>query len=437
MSRSRPLLTGAAFSLLVHGLATVVLLALPPARTAAKDFAAARDPLVDLDPLEATTGGSATQRGHLATRTSPAEAGGSTALQNIDGRDPGEGGDVTGALVGMRLMIEDDRVLLFDSPLNNVAAAQLQRIRTANDQATLERRRATPNPHDQPFLASGDGTHRERRPLASVDANEGARVAPTASVEGALPSIERAGAPGTGGAGDVTGAPGARASASAGPAGAEASPGRGILDGRGERASDRARVAFGRPAVDQGPAATVAANSDSQVRDDVDSEQLAREMMQSWVDATGRTSRVEGAGRGGVSEGGSPGSGGGVREGGRASPYGPGDGRFSALDTNDSRYRLWFLQASRRVHDALRFPRERALAMDQGTTIYMLSVGRDGRLQGAPRLVRTSGFDDLDRAALAAIRQATPFSPVPDDIAPGLGRIPIRLPVEFSNPMVQ
>jgi len=75
--------------------------------------------------------------------------------------------------------------------------------------------------------------------------------------------------------------------------------------------------------------------------------------------------------------------------------------------------------------------------MDQGTTIYMLQVNRDGSLRGAPRLVRSSGYEDLDQAALAAIRAATPFSPVPDDLAPSLERIPIRMPVEFSNPMVR
>ncbi len=89
------------------------------------------------------------------------------------------------------------------------------------------------------------------------------------------------------------------------------------------------------------------------------------------------------------------------------------------------------------MHDALQYPRERALAMDQGTTIYAIEVSRDGRLHGDPRLVRSSGFPDLDHAALAAIRSATPFSAVPDDLAPGLARIPIRLPIEFSNPMVQ
>jgi TonB family protein len=159
--------------------------------------------------------------------------------------------------------------------------------------------------------------------------------------------------------------------------------------------------------------------------------------MHSWVEATARTGAVPGPGRGGVAGGGTPGTGGGTREGGRATTYGPGDGRYGALDTRDARYRRWFLTQRRRVEDAVRFPRERALRMDQGTSIYSVVVRRDGTLASTPRLVRSSGFDDMDRAALGAIEAVTPFAPLPDDLAPGLSEVRVRLPVEFSNPMVR
>ncbi len=84
----------------------------------------------------------------------------------------------------------------------------------------------------------------------------------------------------------------------------------------------------------------------------------------------------------------------------------------------------------------MRFPRARALALDQGTTLLKLWVRRDGSLAAPPRLLRSSGFHDLDQEALAAVRRVVPFSPLPDDLAPGRDRIAILLSVEFSNPMV-
>ncbi|MBX3268861.1 MAG: TonB family protein [Sandaracinaceae bacterium] len=436
MSRTRPLLAAAAISSVVHLALTLALFTLPSPRAERASPSAPLDPFVALDAIESAGALGASTRGQLAHAAAEAVAGGSTSRQNLDALDPGQGGDASGARAGMRLMIQDDRILLFDSPLTNVAAAQLQRIRTANDRATLERRRATPSPRDEVFLASGDGVLRERRPLAALDPRAGARVAPEASLAGALPAEHVQARRALAGAARPKSAFGSSRELRGAARTAPGEPGP-ALSAEGARASARARSAFARPAIDQGPAATIAERSDARVRDDADAELLAASLSQSWVDASSRTSRREGPGRGGVDGAGAPGSGGGTREGGRASAWGPGGGPYAALDTNDGRYVRWVLETRRRVQDALQFPRERALAMDQGTTIYMLSVGRDGRLRGAPRLVRSSGFADLDRAALAAIRRATPFSPVPDDLAPSLAVVPIRLPVEFSNPMVR
>lgn len=214
------------------------------------------------------------------------------------------------------------------------------------------------------------------------------------------------------------------------------SPGRGIADGRGTRASEAARVASGRPPVDPGPAATPAEHVDPRIRDDEDAELLAAQLVQSLVEATERRGRREGAGRGGTGAGGAPGSGGGRGEGGRASAFGPGAGEFASLDTSDGRYVRWLLDQRRRVADRLAFPRERMLAMDQGTTVCRVKVRRDGSFEAAPELVRSSGFGDLDSAALAAIRRAAPFQPLPAELAPGVGVLEVTMPVRFHNPMV-
>ena len=361
------------------------------------------------------------------------------SAQNVDAPQPGEEGDTSGAVAFVLLVSGAHGVVLQDSPNNSPGPSQVQRIRTAADRASWENRRATPNPHDDPFLASGTGRHPERRPVASVDPRPGARSAPEAS------SLGRAG--GARGeeqprrahpaSGESSSPGGEERPRRAEPAGGErSSPGRGILGGGGRRSSEAARVARGRPPVDEGPAATLA-RYPGRVRDDADAELLAGRLLQSVVDASGRRGRAPGPGRGGVGGGGEPGSGGGLGEGGRASPYGPGVGAFPALDTSDARYRRWYLQQRRRVEEALRYPRARALAMDQGTAVFRLILARDGGLVRPPRRLRSSGFPDLDAAALAAIERAAPFAPLPRDLAPDRSRVRIDLTVEFSNPMVR
>ncbi len=440
--RGRPIALGAALSVGAHAVLVLVLYRLPAPSEA--QALAARPPY-EL-PLEAVGDANGTvgahARGTRPTSGDPSVPGGVRSAQNLDAADRGQGGDGVGPERGILMLDVAHDVLLFDSPLNNLAAAQTQRIRTSRSRATLEHRRATPNPNDDPFLASGDGDHRERRPVRATDAAEGARVAPVASVLGGAPSEPRPGsvAAATAGAAGLEGGeptPGGAAAASGTTAGAEPSPGQGILGGRGSRRSEAARVAHGRPSVDRGPAATQAEAQDARIRDDSDAESLARAMMQSWVESTAHTGPRRGVGTGGVGGGGEAGVGGGREEGGRAATYGPGDGRYAALDTRDARYRRWFLESRRRIQRALTFPEARALAMDQGTAVFSIVVRRDGSLAGAPSLVRSSGFDDMDAAAIRAIRAATPFAPLPDDLAPELARLTLRLPVDFSNPMVR
>ncbi len=347
--------------------------------------------------------------------------GGFQSVQNVDAPDRGEGGESTGAVAFVLLVSGAHRTLLQDSPTNASGPSQIQRIRTSVERSSWENRRATPNPRDDPFLASGEGRHRERRPVARVDARSGVRTAPGVSAGG--------------GASTAVDARGALSASQH--VGAEAeSPGRGILAGAGRRSSVAARVARGRPPVDEGPAATLARYS-GRVQDDTDAELLAGRLLQSVVDASDRRGPAPGSGRGGAGGGGEPGSGGGVGEGGRAAPYGPGTGAFPALDTSDARYERWYLEQRRRIQEALRYPRERALAMDQGTAVYRLTVARDGTLVGSPRRLRSSGFADFDAAAVAAIRRAAPFSALPTALAPGRRRVSIDLSIEFSNPMVR
>jgi TonB family protein len=75
--------------------------------------------------------------------------------------------------------------------------------------------------------------------------------------------------------------------------------------------------------------------------------------------------------------------------------------------------------------------------MDQGVVVYAFQVDRAGQLVGAPRLARSSGFADFDAAALRAIRATLPTAPPPSALMEGRSAIPIRLHLDFSNPMVR
>lgn len=384
--------------------------------------------------------------------------GGPTSAQNVDDFERGQGGDGVGVTDAVRLASQADDITLQDSPMTTVGVAQAQRIRTANDRATEESRRATPNPSNTPFLASGHGEHRERRRVAEVDPREGAPRATPAALAGAASLRRSSNSLATDqhvdgmivfvGAADAShmqpqNSPTAAVSGTTADGSemrvgdARSSVGRGIQDGRTERESDAARVANGRPPVDQAHAATQTPWRSGEVRDNQDAELLAARMLQSMVDSSQRSGARAGVGNGGVGGGGAAGVGGGGEAGGRAHSYAPGAGHAGALDTHDSRYRMWMLELQGRVAQALSFPRARQLAMDEGQSVFHVFVRRDGTLAQAPRLVRSSHFDDLDNAASAAIQHSAPFSPVPADVASGVDVLRITVPVNFSNPMVQ
>lgn len=384
--------------------------------------------------------------GRASRASDLAVAGGSTSPHNLDTAHGGAGGDPSGAYEVVLLVSELAPITLVDAPLNAADRSQVQRLDTAGDRASWEDRRATPHPEDDPFLASGSGPHRERREISATDAREGASVAPRATVAGDVES--GTGRPGGSGAGLGAGTEGTSSSsptaasvASGGSRGGErgaeaASPGRGILGGEGRPETSRAAVATGRPAIDLGPAATLAEQT-GRVRDDVSAELLAASLFESRADASRRAGVSAGPGRGGAPGGTDEGTGGATGVGGSASPFGPGSGAYAALDTRDARYRPWLLAQRRRIEERLEFPRARQLARDQGTTVVRLVIRRDGSVATEPRVIRSSGFPDLDAAALRAVRESLPFPAVPSDVAIGRERLPVTLPIEFSNPMVR
>jgi len=103
--------------------------------------------------------------------------------------------------------------------------------------------------------------------------------------------------------------------------------------------------------------------------------------------------------------------------------------------TLDRRYQRYIQEVSQRVRRIREFPKALALRLEQGETIVQFVVGIDGRLGDGPRVMKSSGFEEFDAAAVRAVRRAAPFPPMPD---PGSARpLPVSLRVTFDNPVVR
>ena len=94
------------------------------------------------------------------------------------------------------------------------------------------------------------------------------------------------------------------------------------------------------------------------------------------------------------------------------------------------RYQRYELEIRQRVNRVLEFPKPLALRMEQGVTVVYFVVGADGRLSEGPRVVKSSGFDEFDLAAVRAVRRAAPFPTMPI-------MIPMSMSVIFDNPVIR
>ena len=92
----------------------------------------------------------------------PPPLGARPAPDNIAQRRSGRGGDGAGPVSVVFLAAYTDSITLQDSLPNAYLRSQISRVRVTRHQTSPERRRATPNPHDQPYVATGAGELRER-----------------------------------------------------------------------------------------------------------------------------------------------------------------------------------------------------------------------------------------------------------------------------------
>ncbi len=101
----------------------------------------------------------------------------------------------------------------------------------------------------------------------------------------------------------------------------------------------------------------------------------------------------------------------------------------------DRRYQRYFQEIQRRVQGIRDFPRSLAVRLLEGETIVTFVVDVNGRLGDGPRVVKSSGFEEFDAAAVRAVRRAAPFPPMPDP-ATARPRL-LSLRVTFDNPVVR
>jgi TonB family protein len=354
----------------------------------------------------------------------PSESGGETVAR-VDTGARGHGGELEVDKPAIHLSDRDERLRLSTDLLSRLDRDQAHRIRSSEERASWEDRRATTHPSELTFIASGDGDRAERRTLAAIDPSRGALLARAASVEGGS-----LGTPDPLGADDQrSGFGGARLGAR------DRSPGRGVRQGApGDDHRASAAVVHARPAVARGPIAVMAA-ARGRVRDDVDSEQEVATVLRALVHGS-TAGGLAGDGRGGSGGGADPGAGGDTGAGSHPAPLGDGASDWFDINTNDPRLVPYFRHVQARIEPlwADAFPASALLDLKQGTVILEFTIAEDGAVRVTWPPMRPSGVDEFDRNCASAIRKAGPFDPIPREL--GRASLRIRAPFVASSPIV-
>jgi TonB family protein len=361
--------------------------------------------------------------------TKPTAYGGAT-IARVDTGTQGAGGDTMGARATNLAAYAEDLSLNPDL-LSHLERDQVQRLRTARLRTTHEDRRATTNPMELTFLASGKGEHQERRPDSPTNPSRG-------TLSSALPAAVLGGHPGSN-ADDAEREAGSSAGATQ-RGQLFAAPGVGARDGEpGADHRNAARIAYGRPAVTQGPV-TIPAAFNGRPNDTVDSDQEVASTVRNLVHASVAGGLV-GDGRGGSSAAATdPGAGSASGRGSTARALGDGQGDLFDFYTSDPMLLPYFRKLKSKI-DPLwvnAFPKSAMLELKQGTVILEFTVSSDGHVKVTWPPTRPSGIDEFDRNCADAIRRAGPFEPIPQALKDrGYTQLRIRAPFEARNPIVK
>jgi TonB family protein len=333
---------------------------------------------------------------------------GSEPIPRPDTADPGRGGTDEASAAAINLAARADRIALDKDPQSRLDRSQVQRLRSARERASLDDRRATLQPMEVTFLASGDGTTQSRRPLGEDDPARGKQQAAPAAVLGAKPGATSI-PPGEGAPPRDEGARDEGVD--------HTSPGVGLIGARaGTEHHLSADAAFARPWITEGRPA-VPADAKDTTRDTVDSTQEVASIDQALLLAS-TPGGARGNGLGGQRGPLPPAAGGQVGVGTTTLVLGQGTGQLVDLDGNDPRLSDYRRRIMAKIHPLWKdaFPHQAALEGRQGRTILTLSIAPDGTLT-AVSVNRPSGVPAFDENVKRAVQKAAPFPPIPKELS--------------------
>jgi TonB family protein len=90
-------------------------------------------------------------------------------------------------------------------------------------------------------------------------------------------------------------------------------------------------------------------------------------------------------------------------------------GPEETVDLADStgKYRTYLRDLRRRIESLWAYPQDAYSRSETGTAVVRFSIQNDGTL-AATGIVSSSGFESLDRGALAVVQAAAPYAPFPE-----------------------
>lgn len=333
-----------------------------------------------------------------------------------DSGKPGRGGSRTGERASNLSSSIDPLTLERDTP-NQLRLSEVQRLRVARVRRTRDDRRATPNPMELDFVATGRGWHAIRRPSARTSPSQGTEAGGVPLLAGTSPGGDPGELPVLKPGSEVLGGEQRQAQGANTPAGRDFRLAAAVATVRPSVVRDRASV----PAPERG-----------RTSDTVDS----RQKVTARFDALMQASTLGGnapAGVGGETAPRAPALGGGQGAGARSAPSGVGSGNAPDLASDPSLQGFYHGVLSR-LGGALRgaFPNWAIAEGLGGLVVFDLTLLEDGRVAQVS-VVRPSGVAEYDRNVVAGVRRIPSFGRVPSELG---RRAVLRINWDSINPVV-